>query len=182
MRTLQQGQCCLPPEAKQHQAFPAAAHQLQFRCAEQYPQHLPWNDRQVLSATVLSPSQPQHLPLDGIQRIINRKDPWKRTPDDGIDGLRTIHKLKYTIDLESSNLLDNVHVINTNNMFIINITTFMTRTNFEHEHYHKYDLREPPNKIMNPDKLTNINIDVVNNDWSNIPFYPTREKKNEMKP
>ena len=120
-----------------------------------------------------------HL-FDGIQRIINRKDPWKRTPDDGIDGLRTIHKLKYTIDLESSNLLDNVHVINTNNMFIINITTFMTRTNFEHEHYHKYDLREPPNKIMNPDKLTNINIDVVNNDWSNIPFYPTREKKNEM--
>ena len=120
-----------------------------------------------------------HL-FDGIQRIINRKDPWKRTPDDGIDGLRTIHKLKYTIDLESSNLLDNVHVINTNNMFIINITTFMTRTHFEHEHYHKYDLREPPHKIMNPDKLTNINIDLVNNDWSNIPFYPTREKKNEM--
>lgn len=120
-----------------------------------------------------------HL-FDGVQRIINRTDPWKRTHDDGIDGIRTIHKLNYTIDLESSNSLDNVHVINTNNMFIINITTFMTRIKFEHEHYHKYDLREPPHKIMNPDKLTNINIDVVDNDWSNIPFYPTKKKKNEM--
>jgi len=32
---------------------------------------------------------------------------------------------------------------------------------------------------MNPDKTT-TSIDVVGNDWSNIPFYPTAEKKNEM--
>ena len=119
-----------------------------------------------------------HL-FDGVQRIINRKDPWKRNHDDGLDGLRTIHKLKYTIDFESSNLLDNVHIINTNNMFIINITDFMTKIKFENEHYHNYDLREPPHKIMNPDKTT-TSIDVVGNDWSNIPFYPTAEKKNEM--
>ena len=122
-----------------------------------------------------------HL-FDGVQRIINRKDPWKRNHDDGIDGLRTIHKLNYTIDFESSNSLDNVHVINTNNMFIINITDFMTKIKFENEHYHKYDLREPPHKIMNPNNpyKTNTSIDVLGNDWSDIPFYPTAEKKNEM--
>ena len=64
-------------------------------------------------------------------------------------------------------------------MFIINITDFMTKIKFENEHYHNYDLREPPHKIMNPDKTT-TSIDVVGNDWSNIPFYPTAEKKNEM--
>jgi hypothetical protein len=123
-----------------------------------------------------------HL-FDGVQRIINRKDPWKKNHDDGIDGLRTIHKLQYTIDFESSNSLDNVHVINTNNIFIININTFMTRYNFEHSDYHTYDLREPPHKIIHPDKVTNIAIDNINldkNDWSNIPFYPTAEKKNQM--
>ena len=118
-----------------------------------------------------------HL-FDGIQRIINRKDPWKKKGDDGIDGLRTIHKLQYTIDSESSNSLDNVHVINTNHMFIINITTFMTRIKFEND-YHNYDLREPVHKIIHPNKDTNIN-DIHDNDWSNIPFYPTTERKNEM--
>ena len=55
----------------------------------------------------------------------------------------------------------------------------MTKIKFEQEHYHKYDLREPPHKIIHPDK-SRIAIDIVGNDWSNIPFYPTAEKKNEM--
>ena len=55
----------------------------------------------------------------------------------------------------------------------------MTKIKFENEHYHKYDLREPPHKITHPDK-TNTSIDVLGNDWSDIPFYPTAEKKNEM--
>ena len=67
-----------------------------------------------------------HL-FDGVQRIINRKDPWRATHDDGIDGLMTIHKLIYKIDTESSNPLDNVHVIESNNMFVINISTLYDR-------------------------------------------------------
>jgi hypothetical protein len=55
----------------------------------------------------------------------------------------------------------------------------MTKIKFEQEHYHKYDLREPPHKITHPDN-SRIAIDIVGNDWSNIPFYPTAEKKNEM--
>jgi hypothetical protein len=120
-----------------------------------------------------------HL-FDGVQRIINRKDPWRATHDDGIDGLMTIHKLQYSIDCESINPLDNVHTIDTNNMFIINISTFMTATKFEHDNYHKYDLREPPRKIIHPSRIKTNKIDHITDDWSNIPFYPTMEKKNEM--
>jgi hypothetical protein len=120
-----------------------------------------------------------HL-FDGVQRIINRKDPWRATHDNGIDGLRTIHKLQYSIDKESTNPLDNIHYIETNNNFIINISTFMTATKFEHDNYHKYDLREPPRKIIHPDKIRTNKIDHITDDWSNIPFYPTTEKKNEM--
>jgi hypothetical protein len=120
-----------------------------------------------------------HL-FDGVQRIINRKDPWRATHDDGIDGLKTIHKLKFTIDSESINPADNIHIISSDNIFIINISTFMTGIKFEHDNYHKYDLREPPRKIIHPDNIKTNKIDHITDDWSNIPFYPTVEKKNEM--
>jgi hypothetical protein len=120
-----------------------------------------------------------HL-FDGIQRIINRKDPWRATHDDGIDGLRTIHKLSYTIDLTSTNPLDNVHMVKSNNTFVVNISTFMTGIQFEHDQYHKYDLREPPRKIIHPDKIRSAKNNPLTDDWSNIPFYPTAEKKKEM--
>jgi hypothetical protein len=120
-----------------------------------------------------------HL-FDGVQRIINRKDPWRATHDDGIDGLRTIHSLQYTIDKESNNPQDNIHVVHADNIFVINITTFLSRIKFEHENYHKYDLREPPRKIIHPDKIKTVKIENITDDWSNIPFYPTTERKNEM--
>ena len=54
----------------------------------------------------------------------------------------------------------------------------MCGTRFENDHYHHYDLREPPQKIVRPDRLNTNNY--VNNDWSNIPFYPTAQKKQEL--
>jgi len=120
-----------------------------------------------------------HL-FDGVSRIINRKDPWRATHDDGLDGLRTIHKLDYAISTESSNALDNIHVVNSDKVFIINISTFMTANRFEHDNYYKYDLREPPRKIVNPDRIKTTVIDHLTDDWSNIPFYPTNERRKEM--
>ena len=120
-----------------------------------------------------------HL-FDGVSRIINRKDPWRATHDDGIDGLRTIHKLDFSIDTESMNPLDNIHIVNTDKIYIINISTFMTGTRFEHDNYYKYDLREPPRKIIHPDKIRTNKIENLTDDWTNIPFYPTAEKKKEM--
>jgi hypothetical protein len=118
--------------------------------------------------------------FDGVSRLINRKDPWRATNDNGIDGVRTIHKLEYTIDTESKNPLDNIHVVVSDKIFIINIDTFMTAIRFEHDNYYEYDLREPPRKIIHPDRVrTNKSMNTTD-DWSNIPFYPTAEKKREM--
>jgi hypothetical protein len=118
--------------------------------------------------------------FDGVSRIINRKDPWRATHDDCIDGIRTIHKLDYTIDMESTNPLDNVHVVTSNKVFMVNISTFMTGTTFETDNYFKYDLREPPRKIIHPNKIKTQKIDNIKDDWTNIPFYPTSERKKEM--
>jgi hypothetical protein len=122
-----------------------------------------------------------HL-FDGVSRIINRKDPWRASNDNGIDGLQTIHKLDYSVDKESNNHIDNIHTVKSNKIFIINIVTFMTGTRFENDNYHRYDLREPPRKIANPDQIrtNNINNNYLSDDWTNIPFYPTAQKKQEL--
>ena len=118
--------------------------------------------------------------FDGVSRLINRKDPWRATHDNGVDGLRSIHKLEFSIDTESKNPLDNVHVVNSDKIFIVNIVTFMTSVRFEHDNYYAYDLREPPRKIINPDRIRTNKSSNSTDDWTNIPFYPTAEKKRDM--
>jgi hypothetical protein len=124
---------------------------------------------------------PEILQLfDGISRIISKKDPWRGENDDGIDGLRTIHQLKYSIDEKSENPNDNIFTVHNSRIFFINITTFLTRIPFGSEEYYNYDLREPKRKIINPDKIRETRKTVVStNDWSNIPYYPTNREKRE---
>jgi hypothetical protein len=115
-----------------------------------------------------------------VSRLINRKDPWRAQHDNGVDGLRSINKLEFSIDTESLNPLDNVHVVDSDKIFVINITTFMTAVRFEHDNYVEYDLREPARKIIHPDRITTKKLNITTDDWTNIPFYPTAERKREM--
>jgi hypothetical protein len=118
--------------------------------------------------------------FDGVSRLINKKDPHRATYDNGIDGLQTIHKLIKSIDSESKNPLDNIHTVSSDKIFVINIDTFMTGNRFEHDNYFHYDLREPPRKIIHPDRVKTTKMSNSIDDWSNIPFYPTAAKKQEM--
>jgi hypothetical protein len=124
---------------------------------------------------------PEILQLfDGISRIISKKDPWRGEHDDGVDGLRTIHQLKYSIDEKSENPNDNFFTVHNSHIFFINISTFLTRIQFGSEEYYNYDLREPKRKIINPDRIKETTKTVVStNDWSNIPYYPTNREKRE---
>jgi hypothetical protein len=108
--------------------------------------------------------------FDGMKRIINRKDPWRAKYDNGIDGIKTIHKLQYSIDTNSINELDNIHTVTSNNIFIINIKAFMTGIKFEDDNYIKYDLREPPRKIINPNQIKTQKVNHLDlaNEWVNI--------------
>ena len=124
---------------------------------------------------------PEMLQLfDGITRIISKKDPWRGEHDNGIDGLKTITQLKYTIAEKSENPNDNIFAVHNSRIFFINITTFLTHIPFGSEEYYNYDLREPKRKIINPDKIRETKKTVVStNDWSNIPYYPTTREKRE---
>lgn len=122
---------------------------------------------------------PEILQLfDGISRIISKKDPWRGEYDDGIDGLRTIQKLNYTIDDKSDNPNDNIFVVHNPRIKIVNIKTFLAHIPFGSEEYYSYDLREPKRKIINPDKIRETKKSVVTTtDWTNIPYYPTTHEK-----
>ena len=124
---------------------------------------------------------PEILQLfDGISRIISKKDPWRGENDAGVDGLRTITQLKYTINEKSENPCDNIFTVHNSRIFFINISTFLTHIPFGSEEYYNYDLREPKRKIINPDKIRETKKTVVStNDWSNIPYYPTTREKRE---
>jgi len=118
--------------------------------------------------------------FDGISRIISKKDPWRGEYDNGIDGLTTISKLKYTIDEKSENPNDNIFVFHNPKIKIINVSTFLTHIPFGSEEYYNYDLREPRRKIIHPDKIRETKKTVIStNDWSNIPYYPTTLEKKE---
>ena len=126
---------------------------------------------------------PEILQLfDGISRIISKKDPWRGEHDNGVDGLRTISQLKYTIDETSENPTDNVFAFENPKIMFINISTFLTHIPFGAEEYYNYDLREPKRKIIHPDKIRETKKTIVStNDWTNIPYYPTTlEKKENM--
>ena len=124
---------------------------------------------------------PEILQLfDGISRIISKKDPWRGEHDNGIDGLRSITQLKYTIDDKSENPNDNIFSVHNEKIMFVNVTTFLTHIPFGSEEYYNYDLREPKRKIINPDKIKETKRTVVTtNDWSNIPHYPTTLEKKE---
>lgn len=124
---------------------------------------------------------PEILQLfDGISRIISKKDPWRGEHDNGIDGLRTISQLKYSISDKSDNPSDNIFTVNNNRILFININTFLTNVPFGSEEYYNYDLREPRRQIINPDKIRETKKTVVTtSDWSNIPHYPTTLEKKE---
>jgi len=124
---------------------------------------------------------PEILQLfDGISRIISKKDPWRGENDNGIDGLRTIRDLNYTIDDKSENPNDNLFSIHNAKIMYINITNFLTYIPFGSEEYYNYDLREPKRKIIHPDRIKETRKSVVTtNDWTNIPYYPTNREKRE---
>lgn len=132
-------------------------------------------------STFYSIGSPQILQLfDGISRIISKKDPWRMEHDNGIDGIKTISKLKYNIDDKSSNLNDNIFSVINSRIHFINIQTFNTYVKFEQDQYYNYDLREPQRKIVNPNQLKETRKTVTTTeDWSNIPYYPTKKERRE---
>lgn len=126
---------------------------------------------------------PEILQLfDGVSRLISKKDNTRMITDNGRDGIRTIHKLKYSIDKLSSNKDDNNHIVFNKNINYANVTQFQTLVRFEKEEFFEYDLREPKRNIVYSQDAEVTDKRVVTTDeWKKIPYIPTIEERNVEK-
>ena len=124
--------------------------------------------------------------FDGVSRIINKKDPWRMKHDNGSDGIRSITQLRYTIDVKSTNEVDNQLVVDNPNIFFMNIIHFVTGIDYEKEEYYKYDLREPARKIIAPHNIKRTPVNpsdgAIVDDWTHIPYYPMKKERIEVDP
>ena len=121
---------------------------------------------------------PEILQLfDGVSRLLSKKDYSRMIQDNGYDGLKTIHKLIYTFDENSSNDKDNEYVVINKNISFINVTGFLTSVHFDNDEYFEYDLREPKSKIVSPYTQVTDKKVVTTDDWKNISYYPTMEER-----
>ena len=121
--------------------------------------------------------------FDGIARLINKSDVWRSSHDNGKDGLTSISDLTYTIDTTSDDGNDNIYVVPSTRIGYVNIKRF-TPTLPTTEPFHKYDLREPPIRIIQPNQLDIVVPSEHDqgssmsslNDWTNIPKYIPKNK------
>ena len=125
---------------------------------------------------------PQILQLfDGVDRIINKKDPHKLNGDDGSNGLSTLYDIEYSISKKSTNDMDNLYSSLGTGFNYINILQFFSETAYEDDEYFTYDLREPISKITTPDvRKRTKKVNIKPKDWTNIPYYPTNEERKRM--
>ena len=122
---------------------------------------------------------PEILQLfDGVARLVSAKNPQRMNQDKGLDGIKTIHKITYSIDKESKNPADNKYSIESDKIFYVNVLKFMSLVSFESDQYHDYDLRDSLKKVVTPD-TNKFQTNFVNNtaDWKKIPYNPFFGKK-----
>ena len=108
--------------------------------------------------------------FDGVTRLVSPNEYHLGKNDDGNTGLSTIFRLTFSVDKESLNPNDNKYIVNNENIFVINILSFLTENASINNEYYDYDLREKIDKIINPDQ-EKLQIKKVTNteDWKNIP-------------
>jgi len=112
---------------------------------------------------------PEILQLfDGVSRLISPRDYHMGKNDSGVDGLSSIHRLTFSVDRESLNPKDNKCIVVNDRINVINILSFLTGVGYENNEYYEYDLRDPVNKILNPDGQQTNRRTINTEDWKNI--------------
>jgi hypothetical protein len=121
---------------------------------------------------------PQILQLfDGVSRLVSKKDPLRMKNDNGVDGIITIQHLTFGIDVKSLNPKDNQFMVENPSILVINVNTFITGVPVQQDSFHEYDLRDPVNKVVYPDKKPTQKTMISKEEWKTIPQHEQFEEK-----
>lgn len=96
--------------------------------------------------------------FEGINRIINRHDPWRSAHDaqGQNNGLNSISQLAFTIKPMTGH----------DRVFSIDVSSFMTGVSFHQADMTVYDLRDPPRRIIRPSSSPSVPLLKRNNYWN----------------
>jgi hypothetical protein len=104
--------------------------------------------------------------FDGVSRLIHKPDIENSQHDNGIDGLKTLTYVQFSIDTISSNVTDNIQDA-VALIYYINITQFLTNVPCSNNLY-EYDIRDYDKGLCNF-KSTTDNFNKINeNTWTDI--------------
>jgi hypothetical protein len=120
---------------------------------------------------------PQILQLfDGVERIINRSDYINVKYDiSGKEGLNTLYHPIFSIDTKSKNEKDNVHIVDNEKIFIVNVDHFTCGIQYNTANVYRYDIRDSKRKIINPSARKQTNQAITStDDWKNIRYRKIR--------
>ena len=120
---------------------------------------------------------PQILQLfDGVERIINRSDYINVKYDvSGKEGIATIYYPVFTIDSASKNEKDNIHIVENEKIFIVNVDHFSCGIQYNTANNYKYDIRDSKRKIIHPSARKQTNqVITSSDDWKNIRYRKLR--------
>ena len=125
---------------------------------------------------------PEILQLfDGVERIVSKNDPRQMDERNNVNGLSSMHQLKYEFSEKSTDVNDNVFIVSDFKMTYINVSHFQTYIPYNSSSFHRHDLRN--RGITMP--INTITNDVIeaSDKWHNMPPPPANRniKHNEEK-
>ena len=119
-----------------------------------------------------------HL-FDGIQRIINPEELQIIGKNIENVNLSSLHNIQYSIDQESTNVIDNIFVVDNKRILYINITHFTTLQKLT-DNFYSYDIRHPVEDLQHPSPARKKQPTNYVQQWSEIPYYPTLSEKKKL--
>jgi len=135
------------------------------------------NDLHIDRSQFFKIGSPEILQLfDGVSRLVSPRDYYLGNNDSGADGLSTLNKITFSIDEESLNPKDNKYIVENKKIFVINVLSFKTPAGYEQNEYYEYDLRDPTNKIVRPNREPTSKQVITTEDWKNVNYSGQKAK------
>ena len=91
--------------------------------------------------------------FEGIKRVVTKDSHLTAMKDNGVDGIRTLFGVLYSISEKSSNEEDNVNVVVNPHINVINIQSFQCLSNPSDHRFESYDLRNDAPQKAHPTRM-----------------------------
>jgi len=112
--------------------------------------------------------------FDGVERLVCKRDPQRMKTDFGVDGITSLHNLVFDMSCSSLNANDQLYdeTIQENIQdktlqlsHFVNVRYFLSAVSVTKDEYYEYDLRNPTQHIVFPQRPPTDKTRIETKDW-----------------